>query len=100
MRSKKFTFEQAVVNLMKYSRNTFYTWKREKRPIIALLEKYFTKYELKEFLETGEIKKLELIKDKSVDELERLFKEEHNKAILDEIESLKQKQAELESRLV
>lgn len=37
------------------SQNTYYSWKREKRPIISLVEKYFSENDLKEFLETGEI---------------------------------------------
>lgn len=36
-------------------------WKNEKRPIISLLYKYFTKEELEEFLETGKIEKVENI---------------------------------------
>lgn len=34
-------------------------WKKENRPIISLLYKYFTKEDLEEFLETEKIKKLE-----------------------------------------
>lgn len=72
------------------SSTTYYTWKKEdKRFIIKLLEKYFTKEELKEFLETSEIKRLELIKDKTCDELETILKSEHNKKILAQIEELK-----------
>lgn len=38
---------------------TISNWKVEKRPIITLLEKYFTKEDLEEFLETGKISRLE-----------------------------------------
>lgn len=34
-------------------------WKKEKRPIISLLEKYFTQTDLEEFLEYGTIEKLQ-----------------------------------------
>lgn len=34
-------------------------WKKEKRPIISLLEKYFTQTDLEEFLEYGTVEKLE-----------------------------------------
>lgn len=34
-------------------------WRKENRPIINLLEKYFTKEELEEFLKTEKINKLE-----------------------------------------
>lgn len=36
-------------------------WKKEQRPIIALLEKYFSKEDLEEFLKTGKIQKLEYV---------------------------------------
>jgi hypothetical protein len=45
--------------LLGNSHKTISNWKKEKRPIINLLYKYFLKEELKEFLETGEIKKFE-----------------------------------------
>ncbi|MFY9071781.1 hypothetical protein [Aliarcobacter butzleri] len=54
-------FEKLILELMCFSRNTFYVWKREERPIISLIEKYFSNEDLKEFLETGEIKKFENI---------------------------------------
>lgn len=41
--------------------STYYNWDKEHRPIIALLEKYFTKEELEEFLGTGKIEKFENI---------------------------------------
>ena len=50
-------YEKIITLLMCFSRNTFFVWKREKRPIIALLEKYHSKEELEEFLETGKISK-------------------------------------------
>lgn len=40
----------------------FYKWKKQKRPIIELLDKYFTKDELEEFLSQGTIGKLEYLK--------------------------------------
>ena len=55
-------FEKLILELMCFSRNTFYVWKREERPIISLIEKYFSNEDLKEFLETGGIKKFENIK--------------------------------------
>lgn len=57
------TFEQSIVNLMQFSRNTYYVWKRENRPIISLLEKYFTKENLEEFLQSGKIDKFENLKN-------------------------------------
>lgn len=59
--------EKQVLELFQYSRNTYYVWKRQRRPIILLLEKYFSEQELQEFLDTGKISKLE--KSKVCDEL-------------------------------
>lgn len=38
---------------------SYYNWDKQKRPIISLLEKYFTKEDLEELLEYGTIEKLE-----------------------------------------
>lgn len=65
-------------------------WKNEKRPIISLLYKYFTKEELEAFLETGKIKRQELIQDKTAVELEKLLRNKHNEQILAQIKKLKQ----------
>jgi|GEM_PF-5130120 len=53
--------EDIYVNLFGWgSTNTYYSWKKEeKRLIIKLLEKYFSKEDLKEFIETGKISKIE-----------------------------------------
>ncbi len=52
--------ESVYVNLFGWgSANTYYNWKKEKRPIISLLEKYFTKEDLEEFLEYSTVEKLE-----------------------------------------
>jgi len=41
--------------LLNNSERTIQRWKKENRPIIKLLDKYFTDQELEEFLETGKI---------------------------------------------
>ncbi len=41
------------------SENTYYDWKKQNRPILKLLEKYFTDEEINEFLTSGKIEKLE-----------------------------------------
>lgn len=53
------TFKQVMAGLFSTAEGTYYKWKKEKRPIITLLEKYFTKEDLEEFLEYGTIEKLE-----------------------------------------
>ncbi len=37
---------------------SYYNWDKQGRPIISLLEKYFSKEDLEEFLERGDIKRL------------------------------------------
>jgi hypothetical protein len=54
---------------------TISNWKVEKRPIISLLEKYFSKEDLEEFLETGKIQKQEVLKRQNIAELELVLKE-------------------------
>ena len=51
--------EEIYIKLFQFSRPTYYKWKRENVPVIALLEKYFSKEELQEFLQTGSIQKQE-----------------------------------------
>ncbi|WP_415396291.1 hypothetical protein [Sulfurimonas sp. CS5] len=55
--------EEIYVKLFGFgSPTTFYSWKKDpKRLAIKLLEKYFTKEDLEEFLETGKINKMENI---------------------------------------
>jgi len=58
--------EQLMSKLFGFSTQTYFNWKKDsmsKRPIITLLEKYFSKEELEEFLETGKISKLEQSSD-------------------------------------
>jgi hypothetical protein len=66
-------FKTLMSSLFGFSAPTFYSWKKEKRPIILLVEKYFEKKELIEFLNTKKIHKLELIKEYSLDELQELL---------------------------
>ena len=54
-------FKTLMSTLFGFSAPTFYSWKKEGRPIIKLLEKYFTREELEEFLENGKIKKFEQV---------------------------------------
>lgn len=59
------TEREIYMNLFNVSINTYYNWKKEDRPIINLLDKYFSKEDLEEFLKTGEITKLEKVKTTS-----------------------------------
>jgi len=80
----------AVCELLEIGVKSYYVWKNKTHPtIVAFLEKYFKEEEIKELIETGEIKKLEIIKDKTADELAELVKSQHNEKILAQIEELK-----------
>lgn len=92
------TFKKTMADLFSASEGAYYKWKREKRPIIALLEKYHNKEELQEFLETGKIEKQELIKDLSLNDLTNL-KEMKKQFILDEINKKQQEIEELKTQL-
>lgn len=80
--------KKAILKLLDVSDKTFYNWKKEKRPIIRLFEKYFTKEDLEEFLETEKITKFE-----------SQITNEKNKIILDEINKKQQEIVELKTQL-
>lgn len=80
--------KKAILKLLDVSDKTFYNWKKEKRPILELLEKYFTKEDLEEFLETEKITKFE-----------SQITNEKNKIILDEINKKQQEIEELKTQL-
>ena len=57
--------EEIYMELFEFSRPTYYKWKRENIKVIKLLEKYFSKEDLEEFLKTETIRKLETDKFKN-----------------------------------
>mgnify|MGYP001770902608 CR=1 FL=1 len=68
--------------LFDYNATTYYAWRKQSRPIIRLIEKYFSDEEIQEFLDTGSVKKLEendfsdyllLESSKSVNKIKHLF---------------------------
>lgn len=64
MRIKNVLDYKLVTQLFGFSRQSWNNWKKEQaeegtRPIISLLEKYFSEYDLQEFLETQKISRLE-----------------------------------------
>ncbi|MCK9477734.1 MAG: hypothetical protein M0R46_17615 [Candidatus Muirbacterium halophilum] len=61
-------FKTLMTELFGFSAPTFYNWKKENRPIISLVNKYFNEENIEEFLETGKIAKYE-----NMDMLNRLF---------------------------
>ncbi len=69
-----------IVKILGVSKNSYWNYKKQNRPIVDLLEKYFTEEDLDEFLKTGEIKKLELLKSKT-EQIENLKSAILNQAI-------------------
>ncbi len=53
-----------ICELLGIADKTYYNWKQSgNRPIIAMLESYFDKEDLREYLDTGTFRKLEFIKE-------------------------------------
>ena len=81
---------EILCNLLGISEKSYYRWKKtDHKKIILLIEKYFTKEELKEFLETEKIERQDYFKNYSKEELEEYFKNINNQEILMQIEELK-----------
>lgn len=54
------TYAQVFSELLEISEKSFYRWKnQDHRKLISLLEKYFTKEDIEEFLELGKVSKFE-----------------------------------------
>jgi len=51
--------KDSIKQILDIADRTLYNWRKEKKPIVLLLEKYFTKEDLEEFLKTGEIRRFE-----------------------------------------
>jgi len=67
--------EVLMSQLFGFSTQSYFNWKRDaqaKRKIISLLEKYFTKEDLEEFLESGKCEKFEAISGLNSEEVKDL----------------------------
>lgn len=51
--------KNSIKQILDIADRTLYNWRKERKPIVLLLEKYFTKEDLEEFLETGKIRRFE-----------------------------------------
>jgi hypothetical protein len=71
--------EQLMSKLFGFSTQTYFNWKKEleKRPILSLIEKYITKTEILEYIESGKIERLEKLSILSNVELENELLEKH-----------------------
>jgi len=77
--------KEVIKQLLQISDVSYYRWRKE-RPIFDLLESYFTKDELEEFLKTGKIEKMELIKNLTLDSLQNQVEKSPNKVFEDAME--------------
>lgn len=75
MRIKNILDYKIMTALFQFSRQSWNNWKKEERPIITLLEKYFTETDLEEFLATGKVSKLEMFdKDFACSRIQEILK--------------------------
>ncbi|ARU47245.1 hypothetical protein [Sulfurospirillum diekertiae] len=51
------THKEVMAKLFDFNATTYYAWKKQNRPIITLLDQYFSKEDIEEFLEFGSIEK-------------------------------------------
>ena len=61
MEDKKRTTEEVFCELFGFTKNTYYVWKKDKKPVIEMINKYLSKEDLVEYLDTGKITKLEVV---------------------------------------
>ena len=63
-----------ICDICEIGEKSYYVWKNKShKKLIELIEKYFTKEDLQEFLQTGKIKKYDIIKNYNYDELLELL---------------------------
>ncbi len=65
----------AIIKMLGVSKNSYWNYKKQQRPIILFLEKYFTDKDLEEFLTTGKVSRLE--SQKLDDDFKDLILDDH-----------------------
>lgn len=84
--TKKTKIMQTVIKILDISKPSYYVWKREGRPIFELLENYFNKEELEEFLTSRKMAKLEAIKGINVEDINFILE---NKDMIRKLKEIK-----------
>lgn len=83
----KNTFNYKIMeNLFQFTRQSWNNWKIEQRPIVSLLEKYFTNEEIEEFLTSQKMAKLEAIKGINVEDINFILE---NKDMIRKLKEIK-----------
>lgn len=97
----KFSANEIFSRLFGFNSSTYYRWKEnlDKRPIISLLQKYFTEQDLQEFLETGEISKLEILNKFTTNELKDIHQNKKKIKTFLEIDILEKKVNQLKKEI-
>lgn len=91
-------YKKVLAKFFGFAESTIFKWEKEERPIIEFLNKYFTKEDLVEFIETNKVSKLEILNSISLSDFED-FKDFKDKILLEEIEKKKQEIDELTKKL-
>lgn len=79
------THKEIMAKLFDFNATTYYAWKKQNRPIINLIDRYFTKEDLQEFIDKGSIDALDSFnQNKNIQDID----------ILNKVSSLVQKQLE------
>ena len=60
--------KESMKKILDIKERTLYNWRKEGKPIVLLLEKYFTQSDLEEFLASGVIRRLEAEKFKNFED--------------------------------
>jgi len=68
-------YKQIAATFLGCTLASYYNWANDKRLVIAFIEKYFTKEDLEEFLETGTIQELDDYKEFKDSKEYNLFKD-------------------------
>lgn len=61
MQKRQYVVKEQILEILDIAPRTYYLWKKEERPIINFLEKYFVEADLSEFLQNGIVSKLETL---------------------------------------
>lgn len=72
--------------LFQFTRQSWNNWKNEQRPVVLLLEKYFTNEEIEEFLNTSKMAKLEAIREIDVEDIQFILE---NKDVILKLKEIK-----------
>lgn len=91
-----------ISKILGIARRTYFHWQKDeyKYYAINLFNKYFTKEELEEFIETGKILRCDLVKDIPLEDLKNFDKLKHQLFVSAEIAKKKQEIRDLEDSLI